>query len=306
MYHRVLPDNRQYESFSHEGIIVSDKTFDMQMQFLNKQFNVLSISDFEKQLSGKTDASRASCLITFDDGWIDNHMYAYPILTKHKTPALIFLATKFIGSSDKFWQEELSSLLYFLYKNKEELALREHKLDYIIDLKSKHALTEINKYINSKLKSGPADIPKRMISEILDSLSENNKLSLLARNIDGFMNWDQIIEMMNNNIDFGAHTVNHKILTSLENNEIEHEIKTSKNVIESITNRKVKYFAYPNGNFNNYISDMVKTCGFTLAFTTKHGAISAGDNPYQLKRLNIHNDNTKNIPMFYCYILGIL
>jgi len=78
-----------------------------------------------------------------------------------------------------------------------------------------------------------------------------------------------------------------------------------KQTIQSILGHKIISFAYPNGNFNEDISNLVKATGYHIAFTTMPGKVVNSDDAYSIKRINIHDDITRNIPMFYCHILGI-
>ena len=50
-------------------------------------------------------------VITFDDGYKDNYLYAYPILKKHRIPATIFLATGHIDTGKLFWWDKVSYVI---------------------------------------------------------------------------------------------------------------------------------------------------------------------------------------------------
>ena len=52
----------------------------------------------------------------------------------------------------------------------------------------------------------------------------------IDRSMSKFMNWNQVIEMSNDNITIGSHTVTHPIMSRLNNAEISYEINTSKEV----------------------------------------------------------------------------
>ena len=111
MYHRVLPSEERRQSGSHPAIMVDPQTFDRQMGVLKRRFNVLSLEEFADRIERKVAFESSSCLITFDDGWKDNVIYALPILEKHELSALVFLPVNYIGQKRLFWQEALVHLL---------------------------------------------------------------------------------------------------------------------------------------------------------------------------------------------------
>jgi len=108
-YHRVLPE--EADSFSTRGIVVSPASFELQMDFLHRHFTILSADQFHACLARGAFPRRA-CLITFDDGWSDNDRFALPILERLGIPAVLFIATGYVGTGTVFWQEELTRWLY--------------------------------------------------------------------------------------------------------------------------------------------------------------------------------------------------
>lgn len=75
----------------------------------------------------------------------------------------------------------------------------------------------------------------------------------------------QIFEMKRAGIDFGAHTVNHYLLTKLSLDDAKYEILESKKVLENLLGEPINHFAYPGGGFNKSISDLVINSGFLTA-----------------------------------------
>lgn len=94
MYHHVLPK---------DGFICSSvENFTKQMTFLQKNnFYTLSSEEFYLYKKGEFKAPKKSVFITFDDGWRNNIIYAYPILKKLGLRATVFLVTEWIDKASE-------------------------------------------------------------------------------------------------------------------------------------------------------------------------------------------------------------
>lgn len=90
MYHHVSP---------HPGLVtISPQTFEHQMALLaNGGYTTLSADQFLAFLEGKSTPPDKSVLITFDDGYLDNYVHAFPVLQRHGLHAVIFAVTGWIG-----------------------------------------------------------------------------------------------------------------------------------------------------------------------------------------------------------------
>ena len=94
----------------HHPYNVSPKAFSEQMDYLYT--NGYSVISLEKYLcptyKKNKEIKDKSLILTFDDGYRNNHTNAYPILKYYNYPATIFLATDYIGSSKPFpWLDNL-------------------------------------------------------------------------------------------------------------------------------------------------------------------------------------------------------
>lgn len=87
MYHHVRPGG---------GMIgCTPENFEDQLRWLKKEgYKSLSLDEFAQHLAGK-DQGKA-VLITFDDGYLDNWVYAFPLLQKYQFKATIFLVTSWL------------------------------------------------------------------------------------------------------------------------------------------------------------------------------------------------------------------
>jgi peptidoglycan/xylan/chitin deacetylase (PgdA/CDA1 family) len=89
MYHHILP----IDSFIASGV----ENFEKQMKYLSdNNWNTITSQQFYDFKKGLITLPKKSVLITFDDGWRDNFVYAYPILKKYNLKATIFVVTSWI------------------------------------------------------------------------------------------------------------------------------------------------------------------------------------------------------------------
>ncbi|MCC5827782.1 polysaccharide deacetylase family protein, partial [Alkalimonas sp.] len=91
-----------------------------------------------------------------------------------------------------------------------------------------------------------------------------------------FLQPEQMQQMAQAGMEFGAHSVHHPIL-SLESDERAYqEIAQSKAQLETLLQREVVSFAYPNGQYGRDFDDhhiaMVKQAGFRYAVSTNPGS----------------------------------
>ena len=96
----------------------------------------------------------------------------------------------------------------------------------------------------------------------------------------------EILELSQHNIEFGSHTVNHKLLHLISAEEVKFEVEESKKQIEEILSQPCRIFAYPGGHFTESVRQMVIDAGYAAAFTTEYGATNNFD-LYALQRTEI-------------------
>ena len=102
LYHNVVPvppENDPYRNY------ISTRLFESQMRWLARRgYRTLSLSDLETVLDESNNGygSGRQLVITFDDGYRDNYLYAWPILKRYGFTATIFLVTDAIGGDNGY------------------------------------------------------------------------------------------------------------------------------------------------------------------------------------------------------------
>lgn len=98
MYHSVID-----KPFGIESLHVRVKEFDNQMKYLKD--NGYTPINFSQITSAQK--IKNPIIITFDDGYEDNYLYAYPILKKYNFKATIFIITGAIGKKNYLKKDEI-------------------------------------------------------------------------------------------------------------------------------------------------------------------------------------------------------
>jgi peptidoglycan/xylan/chitin deacetylase (PgdA/CDA1 family) len=108
----------------------------------------------------------------------------------------------------------------------------------------------------------------------------------------GCLSISQIQEMYDNGMDIESHTVNHEQLNLLSYDKQLKTLKTSKEYLESILNKKVISIAYPFGKYNSDTIRAVKEAGYLMAFTTQYGFSKKSNGILTLARVRISASDT--------------
>lgn len=269
-YHRILE--------AADPLLASEpdvETFRWQMRVLADCFNVLPMDQALAAMASGRMPPRAVC-ITFDDGYRSTHDLALPVLREFGFPATVFVTTGFVDSGS-MWNDRILEALRTMRAaglDLEDAGLGSYPLDTLEQRRQAVAvLTEKAKYLEPSA--------RQALVERLDGLAT-------PPSREPMLTSDMIRAMAAQGIEIGAHTVSHPILTSLPDAAALQEMIDSKHQLEKITNRPVRYFAYPNGkhgkDFDERHVAMARQAGFEAAFTTALGAASGSHDRFALPR----------------------
>jgi peptidoglycan/xylan/chitin deacetylase (PgdA/CDA1 family) len=100
------------------------------------------------------------------------------------------------------------------------------------------------------------------------------------------MTWDQLRELQATGlIDIQPHTVNHPDdLRLMTDEDLRHEIDDSKAVMEKEMGTKVRFFAYPNGNGDERVAQVLKAAGYEAAWNEERAWDAAPADRFFLPR----------------------
>jgi len=101
------------------------------------------------------------------------------------------------------------------------------------------------------------------------------------------MNRGQIKEMQEYGIEFGGHTKTHVKLSRVDPEEARVEIVESTEILEELLGEKMISFAYPYGDLNDRVKQIVEETGYKFGVATDSGSVCFSDDLFQIRRIGI-------------------
>lgn len=108
--------------------------------------------------------------------------------------------------------------------------------------------------------------------------------SPIDRKLSGYMSWEQIRELQSSGVTIGSQTHTHPHMHRLSDEEVRAEISTSNGRFIEELGLRPELFAYPYGEYSQFVIDAVKNAGFRAAFGQNSGIMHSADDQFQLPR----------------------
>lgn len=269
IYHRVLPECDELQPD-----YPSAEQFNQQMYWVSKIFNPMPLSQAVERLKSGTLPKRAIS-ITFDDGYEDNHSIALPILQRYKIPATFFVTLNFLHSVPKW--DYLTSSIRYTGVEKIDFEGLSYPLGGI-----KEKLNFLDVFI-PKIKTLPEDEADKLLWGVIGELGRVDPAPNLM------MTPSQFLDMSNiDGVQIGAHGVYHHILTKVDEDTAEQEMKQSMIRLTSMLGDKKIAQAFPNGfypeSYNDKHISLAKKIGFLCGVSTNVGVNYQETDDFILRR----------------------
>ena len=291
-YHRIIPKSHAEYSMMQEGMLVTDETFRKHVLWVKQYLKIIRLLDLRNHFRNE---SKPACIITLDDGWLDNYVYAFPILKELNAVATIFLVSNKIGTNECFWPEKL----YLLLQNRVSRELLLQHITFIIE--NENLTAEEHEAIVIMLMSRSDEDVVSLLKEVEDEAIKLGQRFEMNRQV---LNKSEIMEMKASGmIDFGSHTVKHTRLNKVSPKQVKYELVESRHQLEDMLEDSVETFCYPSGYHTNEVLKVVSSV-YEIACITEKGWVSSDDNIHKLKRVMLHDDVSNTKGLFWGKVLG--
>lgn len=274
--HRVLPE--QPPAFSPNAILQVQPDFLAYCieRLRDLGIDIVSLDEALERLAAPK-KGRPFVVLTFDDAYKDNLLYALPILQAAKAPFTLYVPTAFVDGIGQLWWQAI-----------EDIIARQEAVAFTEDGETE--------YVETRTIAQKQDAFDRLYWR-LRKLPEPERLKLLAEFTAAYgydldrqcreliMDWQQLRLFAGDPLcTIGAHTVNHYELAKLPAEQAYNEMAQSVDVLDAQFGIRPTHFSYPLGgplSCGPREFAMAGELGFRTAVTTRPGGLY----PHHLENL---------------------
>lgn len=276
--------------------------FRQQIEYMKDNFNVVTMEQVIHIALGKGELPEKALLLTFDDGYIDNYVFAFPVLEEFGVQGSFFIPGKTFATHQLL---DVNKIHYILASaNIFELVEDVKKeMDYYRGQEYDYAPPDelFNEYaIADRFDIKETIFVKRMLQTVLPERLRNKISSSLLEKYVGvteeklayelYMTEDQIRTMKRHGMFIGIHGYDHYWLGNLPADKMRQDISKALDTLDEFIDRKSWVMNFPYGNYNPDVLEYIKSEGACVGLTTEVRVADLDkDNPLELPRLDCND-----------------
>jgi peptidoglycan/xylan/chitin deacetylase (PgdA/CDA1 family) len=258
-YHRITD-----RPFVVSARCVSPKELDEQLHFFRRSYDVWPLAAVPEYVKGERALRRDTLVLTFDDGYLDDHQQAGPLLGRHGLRATFFVSTGPALDGRPYWMDRLGSVA--------------------ADATSASARVQA-------LKQAGEDDREKILAELGAAPD--------VRVGPPVMGPEQIADLAAAGHEIGAHGVSHPVLARLPAGRCREEVSQSVEGLRGL-GLPVRAFAYPfggRGEVGERAPAAVAESGLGIAVTTEERAVRRSDDLLLLPRKVVSSQSVAQLAL---------
>jgi peptidoglycan/xylan/chitin deacetylase (PgdA/CDA1 family) len=234
------------------------------------RIDVVSLDEMHRRFIAGDYKRRFVCL-TFDDGYKDLLLWAYPILKKYQLPFALYIPTSFPDRLGELWWVALEAVI----AQNRRIGLVIDGKDQFFECGSVREKRELYEAVYGYLRSRKTEDELR---KVVRDLCGRYRIEIASFCRDLCMDWAELTQLAADPlVTIGAHTVNHPILKKLPNDAaVRIELEMSRSVLEAALGKRPRHLAYPVGDATAAGPREFRVAaelGFKTAVTTRPGVL---------------------------------
>jgi peptidoglycan/xylan/chitin deacetylase (PgdA/CDA1 family) len=236
-------------------------------------YRFVSLADIPALLSAPAHRQPFAAF-TLDDGYRNNLAYATPVFERHEAPFTIFVAKGLVERTHTIWWETLTALLRKETKLSFDFGNGLETVDAAATAEKHRAFARFARYIH-----GHDEHQQDETAAVLaiDAMARAHGIDPVEIVDDLVMGAPELNLLDASPLaSLGAHTVSHRAVARLSDEEVRDEMVRSSDYVEAISGHRPRTFAYPYGTreaVTQRQAAIARDLGFALAVTTQPGVV---------------------------------
>jgi peptidoglycan/xylan/chitin deacetylase (PgdA/CDA1 family) len=266
-YHRI--SDTLAPGWDPEVVDAPAAAFESQVKLLQRYFSLIDTRDLDAwRAGGRLPPNPA--IITFDDGYRDNHDVVLPILRRLSAKAVFFVATMYIADRRVFWWELVNHALTLSPRQQLRLRYPEPRTLELATAEDRRASVRT---LLVMLKREVGVDMERFLAELYAAAEvrmDRDEERRLADNL--LMSWDHVRALTDAGLDVQSHSHSHRVLHTLPPGDAAADLRRSRQELESALDQPVTALAYPTGRPLGdapALRQAVVDAGFRYGFTVE-------------------------------------
>lgn len=273
-------------------------------RYIAKRYTSLSLKEYYEIRKFKTTTVKNPIVITFDDGYLDNWLFAFPLLKRYSLKATIFISPDFVDNRANI-RSDLNENGFLSWDE-----MKAMQSSGLVDIQS-HTLSHTKYFVTDRLigfHHPGNDIlypAGNIFPELKPYYISNQKFEFLlpygyplfeeesaviARRVNinqefineiiavlksyDFSNYSFESALAKVKMTYDKYKHEDKIISKKESEDeylerIEHEIGGSKSIIEKKLNKKVEFLCWPHGDNNSFLHRKAMESGYLMTTSGK-------------------------------------
>lgn len=250
----------------HDG-----RSFAAQMDWLRDHATFVSLEQVRAAVVEGQGLPEHPVLVTFDDGDRSVLDTATPILRDREIPCVAFVIAGLIDTDLPCWWVEAERL---------------HRLQRLSD-------SDVPMLVRD-LKRVPDAERQRALQQVRDLHPPVRTPQLKS---------EELRRLERAGMAIGNHTLTHPCLDMCEDEVLRAEIRRAHEKLSEVLGHEPMAFAYPNGNWDARVRDVVREAGYPMAFVFDHRLVSRRADPLLISRLRV--DAGTSLDRFRIIVSGL-
>lgn len=246
-YHNVV---RESGGPGDPGLHLPLGRFREQIAWLGRHFTLLPLAELHER-ARRGGSMRGLAALTFDDAYAGVLEHALPVLIAHDAPCTIFATGVGSDAAAPFWWDHPSIAAISEDATVRQLLLRDLQGDGA-QILSHYGLER-------------AALPVERLP----------------------VSWGRLREVAGARVAIGAHTLTHRALPTLSDDELERELRGSRDQVEQGVGHRPNAIAYPYGLSDARVHRAAERAGFTLGLTLGARDVTPFTPPLETPRVNV-------------------